>query len=999
MNWEYDLHPLIRQNKMGTYTSNLKSWWCMSLMFLILLLGLSGQLHTATPSNPVTLPEEQINATLVEYLAQEKTHLTISINDAKQQTAPLDEQQYNAKMQQTSALLTMNRAKIQTFEGFLENQNKQLTYLNQRLKYLQQLPIANGDVSVQERVGKVETLLTVNKKTIELINENLDLAQQFQVVLNDEIKKLKLWKSNFELEQKLVQIKSLRAELNKELGLLYQNNVFKQGSLHPGSNADEQIDLEARFFINNQHIAVIHQYLDALTVQKQVIKAKILLLNNSDTKTLQLVTDTYRESINQYTTIEKALQQIVQTLNAETNLSIKPELKKSISSLQLSIKEQLKDAETQKIQLIKSLDEYQNELKKQTSVRQPLAEYNMNSWSIILHKLIDMPHLFYKYIKTLTMKVYDSYSWLDTLPIVILWTTLGLIIAIFYLLNRFLKTLSSDKERSRLTGYLYDGALTLVQRNIPYLCIFAMVWVVLYITNISFSNYQLLFNLITVWFTFRLLILIARLVLLERITDSSGKDVKLYYRLKWLLLFGGWTTALMVFSHILPLNLLLQDIFNRLFMLFILAVSLVAWKSKDVIPYLLRPVLKGKKRYVKNAISLLVVLVPITLFTTAIIGLLGFVNLAWTMSRYQAYILTVLVGYILARGLVFDALELLSEWMISSLKNGWLWIEVFLKPLDGILRIVLFLLSVLILFQLFGWHSDSLVIISIEKLAQYSIVNFTGIHITVFSVIEFFILLAIFVWAAKWTREFCYRWLFKNAKDVGIRNSLSVFTQYAVILLGSFITLHVLGLDFSGMSMILGGLAVGMGFGLRDFASNIVGGIMLLIERPVREGDLITIGEYEGQVAHIGIRSMRVSSWDNTQVLIPNAETFNKPFTNWTHQDGIVRTVIPIKVSRADDPVMIQQLILDVLAIIPEIVGDPPAQVFLKKIDTALIEFEARYFINVQAHNRVEIRSKVLFAITAQFKAAGIKPPIEPITVEFKEGHADFYSKNQSPND
>lgn len=942
---------------------------------------------------------KQTSATLVEYLAQEKTHLTISINDAKQRTQPKDEQQYNAKMHQVSALLAMTEAKIKSLEGFLENQNKQQVYLNQRLKHLQQLPLANGEVSVQERVGKVETLLTVNKKTMELINENLDLAKQFQGLLTDEVKELKLWKSNFELEQRLKQIKSIKESLNLELGQLYQNNINKPSIKQPGVTNEDQLDHEARLFINNQHIAIIHQYLDALTVQKKVVKANILLLHNSDSKTLQSVTDTYRESINQFSNIELSLRQILVSLKNETNLLVKPDFKKSINDLQLRINEQLEEAKVQKGILIKNLEDYQNQLKKLISSRQTLAEYNINTWPIIIKKLIDIPNLFYKYIKTLTLKVYDSYTWLDTLPVAILWTLLGLIIGSFYILNRFLKTLGSDKERSRLTGYLYDGALTLVSRNIPYLCLFTMLWTVLYITNISFSNYQLLFDLITVWFTFRILILIARLVLLERISDSSGKDVKLYYRLKWLLLFGGWTTALMVFSHIFPLSILLQDIFNRLFMLFILAVSLVTWKSKDVIPYLLRPLLMGKKRYVKNAISLLVILVPITLFTTAIIGLLGFVNLAWTMSRYQAYILTVLVAYILSRGLLFDALELFSEWMISSLKNGWLWIEVFLKPIDGILRIVLFLLSVFVLFQLFGWHSDSLVIVSIEKMAQYSIVNFTGIHITVSSVIEFFILLAIFVWAAKWTREFCYRWLFKNAKDVGIRNSLSVFTQYAVILLGSFITLHVLGLDFSGMSMILGGLAVGMGFGLRDFASNIVGGIMLLIERPVREGDLITIGEYEGQVAHIGIRSMRVSSWDNTQVLIPNAETFNKPFTNWTHQDGIVRTVIPIKVSRADDPVMIQQLILDVLAIIPEIVGDPPAQVFLKKIDTALIEFEARYFINVQAHNRVEIRSKVLFAITAQFKAAGIKPPIEPITVEFKEGHADFYAKNKSTQD
>lgn len=944
-------------------------------------------------------PTKENKATLVEYLAQEKTHLTIAINNANQNSLPNDEKEFNLKMQQISSMLTMTSAKIQSLEGFLDNQRKQQFSLNQRLKYLQQLPLASAEVTIQERVGKVETLLTVNKKTTELIIENLQLAREYEVTLKDEIKKIQFWKENYSLKQQIIHIKANKVKLNQELSQLYQRNISEQNKKHSNTGVNSQIVNEANSLINNQQISLIHQHLNALNIQKMVIQANILLIKNFDTKTLQMVTETYKDSINQYANIEKSLQQMSLSLNDEAKLLADSGLNKSASSLHNALKIQIDDANVQKQLLLKKLDEYQTKLKKLVSSRQSLAEYNTDTLPIILNKLVEIPSLFYKYVKTLTLKVYDSYTWLDTLPASILWVMLSLSVAIFFMLNRFLKTLSRDKERSRLTGYLYDGALALVQRNIPYLCLFTMLWSVLYITKISFSNYQLLFNLITIWFTFKILILIARLVLLERISDSSGKDVKLYYRLKWLLLFGGWTTALMVFSHLLPMPILLQDIFNRLFMLFILSVSLVAWKSKDVIPYLLRPFLKYKKRYFKNAISLLVILVPITLFTTAIIGLLGFVNLAWTMSRYQAYLLLVLVGYILSRGLLFDALELFSEWMISSLRNGWLWIEVFLKPIDKILRIVLLLFSASVLFQLFGWHSDSVVMVSLEKLAKYSIVNLTGIHITVASTVEFFILLAIFIWASKWTREFCYRWLYKNAKDAGIRNSLSVFSQYAVILVGTFITLHVLGLDFSGMSMVLGGLAVGMGFGLRDFASNIVGGIMLLIERPVREGDLITLGEYEGRVAHIGIRSMRVSSWDNMEVLIPNAETFNKPFTNWTHQDSIVRTVVPIKVSRSDDPVMIQQLILDVLAIIPEIVPDPPAQVFLKKIDEALIEFEARYFINVQIHTRVEIRSNVLFAITAQFKAAGVKPPVEPISIEFKEGHGDFFVKKQSSED
>lgn len=600
-----------------------------------------------------------------------------------------------------------------------------------------------------------------------------------------------------------------------------------------------------------------------------------------------------------------------------------------------------------------------------------------------------IPTQFYNYAKSLAFKARDNYLWLDTFPATLIWLGITTILLGAFALGRVLNR-TNDKKRSRLSGHLYDGALSLFEKNLPHLTASSIIFVLLYANYVPFSNYQMLFNLMLVWLTFRTLILIARRSLLERISDSSGKDVRLYYRFKWLLMAGGWTTALMVFSHQLPLPILIQDIFNRLFMLFLLAVSLVIWKSKDFISHLLQPLLKSKRRYLRHAIVLLEVLIPFTVLTTALLGLIGYINLAWTMSVYQVQILMIITGYVLLRGLLFDALELLSEWMISSLNNGWLWTEVFLKPIDRIFRLTLLIGSLFVLFQLFDWHSDSLVISKISQWSEYPIVNLSGIRITATSILEFLVLFSICAWISKWTREFCYRWLYRDARDAGIRNSLSVFTQYAVILAGGFISLRVLGLDFSGMSMVIGGLAVGMGFGLRDFASNIVGGLMLLIERPVRGGDLITLGGYEGKVAHIGIRSMRVSSWDNMEVLIPNAETFNKPFTNWTHQDSIIRTVVPIKVSRADDPGLIQQLIFDVLATIPEIVPEPPAQVFLKQIDEALIEFEVRYFINVEFHTRFEIRSKVLFAVMAKFKEAGIKPPIPPISVELKEKETDY---------
>jgi potassium efflux system protein len=929
---------------------------------------------------------------LIEYLTQEGAILKTTLTNTKKYTLPNTEHEYQNQLEHINASLTLVDAKIESLGSFLDHEKKQSDDLSQKLKYLQQLPLNKTGINIQEQVAKTEDLLSVNDKTLELTSENIDLVMQLKAQYSDELKKLSLWRAQFDLDQKLLVIQEQREKLNQKLFSLYQSNQKQR-------DVKTDINSQAKLLITNQHISLIQYELNALKIQKRAIKADSSLLNSPDNKTMQVVVDTYKDAINQLIDIEKSLTQIQASLTKESALVMDSSLKQTLLLLQSYSKKQSTAIIGQKDNLFKSLTNYQNQLKKLISDRQSIAEYSFSSWPIIINKMAAIPGQFFKYIKTLSLKVYDSYNWLDLLSTVIFWISLTVILLVFNGLGRFIKSLQGNKERLMLAGYLYDGLLLIVQRNMPYLCVLTMLWVVFYCTNISYSNYQLIINLIAVWFIFRVLILIARIALLERLSDVSGKDVKLYYRLKWLFVFGGWATALMVLGHTLPLAIIVQDIFNRLFMLFILALSLVIWKSKDVIPYLIRPFLRGKKRYIKNATALLVILIPITLFTTAIFGLLGFVNLAWTMSGYEAYILSVLVGYILFRGLISDLLEWLSESMIESLHNGWLWIEVFLKPLDKIVRVALLLFSVYILFQIFGWHADSMVVIKLNAIAKYTLVNVTGINITVRSVIEFFIVLSLFIWASKWTREFSYRWLYKNAKDEAVRNSMSIFTQYAIILLGCFITLHVLGLDLSGMSMILGGLAVGLGLGLKDFASNIVGGIMLLIERPVREGDLITLGEHEGRVAHIGIRTMRVSSWDNMEVLIPNAETFNKPFTNWTLQDGIVRTVFPIKVCRSDDPVMVQQLIVDVLAVIPEIVPDPPAQVFLKKIDEALIEFEVRYFINVQIHNRVEVRSKVLFAITAQFKEAGVRPPIEPVSVEIKEGSHDVFSSKKSPTE
>lgn len=936
--------------------------------------------------NPSFASPTDSDGKLIEYLAQEKINLTTANNDIRLlHEPPTDQHHLTIRKQQNNSMLMLIQAKIVSLDNFLVNQRKQQQNLIYSLKKLQQLPLSKAEgLAAQEEISKLNLESDVNNQTIELIQENFNLATRYQSALMAESRELKVWQAKIDEQRRLDDLRKRITLLEQARGSLYHKNVELQQDKKSDATFNTSLNKEARLLLNNQAIILIQYRVTELELQKWLIKAEYLLIRNQDIKTIQSVTETYKNAINQLVIIESALKKMVELLKSEQRLVTDINLQQRFSQMQKTASLRLVEVTLQQKTLQADLELKQQQLKKQLSVRQGLTQYHLDSWPAILSQVALIPAKFYNYVKFLSYKVKDNYLWQNLGPALFYWLSLVFILIFSFILRRLLRTVTLDPERSRLSGHLYDGILILLYRNVPHLALFALILTTFSLNHVPFSNYQLLMNLLLVWITFRSLIVIARLVLLENLNDSSGQDARLYYRLKWLLLAGGWTTALMVLSHQLPLSLLLQDIFNRLFMLFLLAVSWVAWKSKDVIPYLLRPMLKTKKRYFRNAISLLTILVPLILLTTAIIGLIGYINLAWTLSRYQAYLLLLLTSYVLVRGLIFDALELLSEWMISSLHNGWLWIEVFLKPLDKILRVFLFFVSIVILFQLFGWSSDELLMGNLEKFGHYPLVNVSGVHITLVSILNFILLLCIFIWASKWTREFCYRWLYRNTSDAGIRNSISVFTQYAVILIGSFITLRVLGLDFSGMSMVLGGLAVGMGFGLRDFASNIVGGIMLLIERPVREGDLITLGEYEGRVAHIGIRSMRVSSWDNMEVLIPNAETFNKPFTNWTHQDSVVRTVVPIKMSRDDDPLKVQELILDILATTPEILSDPPPQVLLKQIDDALIDFEIRYFINVQLYTRFEIRSKVLFAIIEKFKAEGVKAPIPPISVELQ---------------
>ncbi|QDQ40975.1 mechanosensitive ion channel [Legionella geestiana] len=963
-------------------------------VFLSLVIVVSGLL----PSAIAFASARSGSGEMIEYLTQEKMRLGIALNAAGLFSAAKDADELNKQQEENAARQSVNLAGINTLEGFLQSQTERLLELTARLKTLQQSvsPTRGDAAEARERINALITESEIVKKSIALIREDLEMSQQYQEIIRAERRMLAIQDARFALHRELDALRAKEREIESVINTRLAGNIALQNAEKSANGPGVARGTETRILLNNQMIRLMQDELLEISLQKKLAKADFQLFKNADLRTLEAVNDIYSSSITRLQALEASLKQRISLIEGIIPGISSPALANEARAVLTKTRARLEEVGIQQQTLGEDLENRQQQVSQQLSARKSLGGYGFERWPDIASEFARIPAQFYEYLKSLFLRVSDNYLWLDTWPAAMLWLSLLVFGASSAGLWHVLRRMTGAKTRQRLSGHLFQAVLLLFSRNLPWLAIAGSFWLVLWQCHVPMINYQVLVNLFGVWIVFRVLILIARMVLMERVSDASGHDVRLYHRLRWLLLVGGWITGLVVFSHLLPLGDKLQELFNRFFMVFLLAVSVLLWKSREVVSWLLMPVRRMRKRYFRNAITLLTLLAPLTLFVTAMTGLLGYVNLAWTMSQYEVYFLLVLVTSVLLRGVLLDGMELLSEWMVSSLQNGWVYIELVLKPLDKVLRLALFGLCVWMLFRIMGWNADSEVTAQLLAIARYPFVDISGVKITLFSTLEFMVLLSVVAWASKWTREFSWRWLYRNARDAGIRNSLSVFTQYAVILIGGFIAVRVLGFDFAGLSMVLGGLAVGMGFGLRDFASNVVGGLMLLIERPVREGDLVTIGTHEGRVAHIGIRSMRVSSWDNMEVVIPNAETFNKPFTNWTHQDSIVRTVVPVRVSRTDNPRIVQQLLLDALADIEEILSEPPPQALMTQIDDALIGFEVRYFINVEKHTRFEVRSKLLFSITEKFRAANIQPPIPPMRVELKDNEHLWFPKENA---
>jgi len=541
----------------------------------------------------------------------------------------------------------------------------------------------------------------------------------------------------------------------------------------------------------------------------------------------------------------------------------------------------------------------------------------------------------------------------------------------------------------------------------------ALVWVwIAFSLDLPVNAWRPRLLVLGVWPASAFLLRLARLELFiaDPPTDQLAERAVFYRRLRWALVLTVVISILYSLTHALPVSPLAADLLDRLALLGLLLLAVPAFGLKGLILQLARrsgqapdqspdaaaargsgqpsapPPPAGPDAAMPHhrGVRLLAWLsrgAAVALAAAGLLGLLGYLNLAWAIAAYLGWLALIAALLYLALGALDDlhttALRRFERWSDQTRDTrGDLWRREFLGPTHALGVLLALLAAGWGLVRLWGWSAQTPPLSTVLDWTHRALLHVGKVQLTPRDLAIAGLLVLASAWIGSWVKRVSFHLAYARIRDHGLRQTLATFTQYLIICAGFLVALQSIGVDLTTLLVFAASLGVGIGFGLQNIVNNFISGIMLLVERPLRIGDIVTVSGHEGEVTRIGFRSLTIRTFDKQEVFVPNGSVITGEFINWTRSDDILRTVLTVGISYQNDPDQAIALVREILAGYPPILRSPAPLVTLWEFGESAVTLRLEYCIHYLGQiGRTAVRSEVNRRIWYGFRTAGISIP------------------------
>ncbi|WP_137043079.1 mechanosensitive ion channel family protein [Pseudolabrys sp. FHR47] len=251
-----------------------------------------------------------------------------------------------------------------------------------------------------------------------------------------------------------------------------------------------------------------------------------------------------------------------------------------------------------------------------------------------------------------------------------------------------------------------------------------------------------------------------------------------------------------------------------------------------------------------------------------------------------------------------------------------------------------------------------------------------GLRISALTVIKGTVLLLFTLWIANAFSDFVDRRL-RTVNDLtpSVQVLISKVLRILLITFAIFIVLSSVGIDLSALAFFSGAIGLGVGFGLQKIVSNLVSGIILLADKSIKPGDVVTIGDQVGWVTNMGARYTSVDTRDGREILIPNEDFVTQQVINWSYSDNRMMLKSLFGVSYDSNPHHVREVAVAAALKVPRVLHDPAPVCYFEEFGDSSLNFSLRYWIADPNNGIINVRAPVMLALWDAFKEAGIEIP------------------------